>query len=132
MPPPPMSNRVKGRFPLGGIFLAKGHFPLENVMSMRSSLLICVKFLQKNSSRWRQEVENCSTFQRCRTAGKDLNMAGAAVGLICHWIPARRGSETSKYYCETYERSPVYFNLKETSLKRRNKCEIHWQAECHH
>ena len=44
-------------------------------MSMRSSLLLCVKFPQKNSSRRRQEVENCSTFQRCRIAEKDLNMA---------------------------------------------------------
>ena len=30
------------------------------------------------------------------------------------------GSGTSKYCCEKYERSPVYFNLKETRLKRRN------------
>ena len=38
-----------GSFPLGGIFLAEQHFPLENVMSMRSGLLLCVKFPQKNS-----------------------------------------------------------------------------------
>ena len=60
----------KGRFPLGRVFRAERHFPLENVMRMRSSLLLCVKFPQKNSSRRRQKVENCVTFQRCRTAEK--------------------------------------------------------------
>ena len=59
-------------------------------------------------------------------------MLGVVVRLICHWIPANEGSGSSKYYCEKYERSPFYFNLKETSLKKRNKCEIHWQAECQH
>ena len=44
-------------------------------MSMHSSLLLGVKFTQKYSSRRRREVENCSIFQRCRTAEKDLNMA---------------------------------------------------------
>ena len=55
-------------------------------------------------------------------------MLGVAVELICHWIPAHRGSRMSNYYSEKYERSPVYFNLKETSLKRRNRCEIQWEA----
>ena len=59
-------------------------------------------------------------------------LLGVAVGLICHWIPAHGGPRTSKYYREKYERSTVYFNLKETSLKRINKCKIHWQVECHH
>ena len=57
-------------------------------MSMRGSLLLCVKFPQKNSSRPCQEVGNCSIFQRSRTAEKELNrtvfLLGAAVGLICH------------------------------------------------
>ena len=59
-------------------------------------------------------------------------MLGAAVGLLCHWIPAREGPKMSKYFCEKYERSLVYFKLKETSLKRRNKSGIHWKAKCHH
>ena len=62
----------QGRFPQGGIFRAERHFPLENVMSMRSSLLLCEKIPQKNSSRRRQEVEDSSTFQRCQTAEKGL------------------------------------------------------------
>ena len=66
-------------------------------MSMRSSLLLCANFQLKNSSRRCQEVENCSTFQRCRTAEKRFKHDGllleVAVGLICHWILAHGGSE---------------------------------------
>ena len=57
---------------------------------------------------------------------------GAAVGLICHWIPAHGGSGTSKYHHKKYDRSPVYLSLKETSLRRKNISEIHWQAEFRH
>ena len=67
--PPLRPFSTRRNFPRGATF------PLENVMSMRSSLLLCVKFPQKNSSRRRQKVENCSTFQRCRSAEKALNMA---------------------------------------------------------
>ena len=111
-------------------------FGAENVMSMRSSLLLCVKFAQKNSSRWREVVENCSTFQRCRTVEKDLNMAVSCWelqwGCYVTGYQLVEGQKMSKYFCEKYERSLVYFNLKETSLKRRNKSEIHWQAKCPH
>ena len=64
--------RVFALRPLGGIFRAERHFLLENVMSMRSSLLLCVNFPPKNSSRRRQEVKNYSTFQHCLTVGKDF------------------------------------------------------------
>ena len=50
-------------------------------MNMRSNLLLCIKFTQKNSSRRCQKVENCSTFQRCRTAEKDLNVAVSCLEL---------------------------------------------------
>ena len=54
------------------------------------------------------------------------------MGLICQWIRAHEGSGMSKYYFEKYERSSVYFNLKETSLKRRNKYEDRWQVGYYH
>ena len=61
-------------------FSTRRNFPLENVVSMRSSLLFCVKFPQKTSSRRRKEVQNCSTFQHCRTDEKDLNRAVSCAG----------------------------------------------------
>ena len=51
-------KRPQGRFPLGEIFRRERHFLLENVMSTRSCLLLCVN-PRKNSSRGSQEVENC-------------------------------------------------------------------------
>ena len=105
-------------------------FSLENVMSMLCSLLLCVKFPQKSfSRRHNEELFNFSALSNC---GKIFRhgclLLGVAMGLICHWIPAHAGSGTSKYYCENMRE----VNFKETSLKRRNKCEIHWQAECHY
>ena len=70
---------TKRNFPCGATFSAR------NVMSMRSSLLLCVKFPQKIPLLQRQQVENCSTFKRCRTAGKDLNMAVSCWELQWGW-----------------------------------------------
>ena len=119
-------------FSLGGIFRAKRHFSLENVTSMRSSLLVCVKFPQNRGTKKLRTVQLFSVVELLRKLKHGGLLLGVAVGLICHWIPANGGSGTSKYNCEKYEGSPVHFSLKETSLKRRNKCEIHWQTECHH
>ena len=128
-------SSLKDSFPLGGIFRAEQHFPPKNVMSMRSSSLLCIKFLQKNSFRWRKEVENCLTFQRCRTEEKDLNMAITCWELQWGWYV------TGFQLMEGQERVNIVKNMREvqftsiwkkTSLRRRKKCEIHWQAKCYH
>ena len=98
-------------------------------MSMRSSLLLWVKFPRKIPLRGAKKLRTVQFFSVVELRKKSKHggpLLEVALGLICHWIPAQGGSGTSKYYCEKYERSPLYF------LKRRNKCEIHWQAECHH
>ena len=41
------SSDPQGRFPLGGIFRVERHFSLENVMGIRSSLLLCLNFRRK-------------------------------------------------------------------------------------
>ena len=53
------------------------------------------------------------------------------VGFIRKWIQAHGSSGMSKYCRKKYERSSVYFSLKETSSKCAKKYKIHWQAGYH-
>ena len=80
-------------------------------MSMRSSFLLCVKFLQENSSRRLQEVENCSTFQRSRTAEKDLNMAVSCWEVQWDWYVSgfelMEGQERVNIIAKMWEKSSL-------------------------
>ena len=65
-----------------------------------------------------------------------LNMAVSCLELlwfelICPWIQVHGSSGMSKYYREKYDRSSVYFSLKDRILKSAKKYKNHWQVWYH-